>query len=154
MQGPESKSFPIQDNSASTNRVSFETLRALIAEDNLVNQKLLSRILSRLGVKNCTVVENGAEAVEREKNEPFDVVLMDMQMPVMNGTEATRWICSRSEEGTHPRAPVIFVTAHVADHFEDQCRNSGAVGFLAKPCSMERVGECLQSFILDKNNGA
>ena len=104
----ESKSnySPIQDDSASIDRVSFETLRVLVFEDNVVNQKVLSRILSRLGVRNCTVGKNGAEAVEREQNEPFAGVLMDMQMPVMNGTEATRRIFSRSEEGSHPRAPV------------------------------------------------
>lgn len=154
LHGPEFKYSQIHDDSTPSERVSFETLRVLVAEDNLVNQKVLSRILSRLGVKSCTIVDNGAQAVEREKNEPFDVVLMDMQMPVMNGTEATRLICSRPEEGGHPRASVVFVTAHVADHFEDKCRNSGAVGFLSKPCSMERVEEFLKRFVLDKYAGS
>jgi CheY-like chemotaxis protein len=122
-------------------------VRVLVAEDNLVNQKVHSRILARLGIKNCTVVDNGEKAVEREANEPFDVVFMDMQMPVMNGTEATNRICSRSEEGSHPRAPVIFVTAHVADRFEEQCRNSGAVGFLSKPCTFDSVEQCLRSVV-------
>jgi len=149
-------------------------LKFLIAEDNKVNQKVLSRILTRLGITNIDIVDNGAQAVEREASKPFDVVLMDskstrctrrlttlhipvltflyvllltVQMPVMEGKEATKLISSRSEEGTHPRAKVIFVTAHVADHFEDECRASGAVGFLAKPCTLTGVEDCLRTVL-------
>jgi len=62
---------------------SYRNLRILIAEDNIVNQKVLSRILSRLGLENFVLVENGEKAVSRESAEPFDVVLMDMQVCVM-----------------------------------------------------------------------
>ena len=71
-------------------------------------------------------------------------------MPVMDGTEATKRICLRSEEGSHPRAPVIFITAHVADHFEEQCRKAGAIDFLAKPYTIESLKKCLQNLVLGK----
>ena len=57
----------------------------MIAEDNLVNQKVLVRILNKLGVKNIVVVDNGQKAVDKEGSEKFDLVLLDMQMPVMDG---------------------------------------------------------------------
>ena len=130
----------------------LRSMRFLIAEDNLVNQKVLSRILTRLGVENVVVVDNGAAAVEREAVEAFHICFMDMQMPVMSGTEATKRIVGRSEEGSHPRAKVIFCTAHAMDHFEEECLNAGGVGFLTKPCTVQGVQECLQKVLLPESH--
>ena len=123
----------------------FHGLRCFIAEDNLVNQKVLGRILSRLGISNIQIVDNGAKAVELEASEPFDIIFMDFQMPIMSGVAATRLITSRSEQGSHPPAKVIFVTAHALDAHEQEAIDAGAAGFLAKPCSMERVEEILKN---------
>lgn len=114
----------------------------LIAEDNVVNQKVLSRILTRLGISNYEIVDNGQKAVEREACKAFDVIFMDVQMPIMCGIEATRIINAR-EEARHPRARIIFCTAQVGDHFEDQCHTAGATAFLAKPCTIHEVKRCL-----------
>jgi len=137
----------ISDASTPDLAAPYQTMRFLIAEDNTINVRVLSRILSRLGIVNIEVADNGAKAVELEASKPFDVVFMDMQMPVMSGVEATKIISSRQEEGTHPKAKVIFVTAQVHDHFEQTCLASGAVGFIAKPCTIRGVEECLQQVL-------
>jgi CheY-like chemotaxis protein len=117
-------------------------LRVLIAEDNLVNQKVLTRILNRLNVTSIAVVGNGLEAVEREAVEEFDLILMDMQMPKMDGIEACIEINQRT--GGHPRAKIVFVTAHVSDSFRQTCLENGAFGYLPKPCTLEGVSEVLR----------
>ncbi|CAB9513725.1 activated protein kinase catalytic subunit alpha-1 [Seminavis robusta] len=109
-------------------------LRILCAEDNLVNQKILVRMLKRVGVSHIVVVENGKLAVEREAEEEFDIVLMDMQMPVMDGIDATKLILAR--EGGHKLPLVVFVTAHVSSTFETQCMECGATAYLPKPYTL------------------
>lgn len=120
----------------------WKSLRVLIAEDNLVNQKVLKRILNRLDIHDIAIVSNGQEAVKREAQESFDLVLMDMQMPIMDGIEACQEIKKR--EGGHPKAKIIFVTAHVADSFKETCIENGAVGYLPKPCTKDAVKEVLK----------
>jgi len=124
--------------------VPYSDLRILIAEDNVVNQKVLNRILKRLGAEKVTIVENGKLAVDREANEIFDIVLMDMQMPVMDGIEACRIIHDRVHSDGLPRPKVIFVTAHALNTYEDKCYEAGADDFLSKPCSLSTVDLCFQ----------
>jgi CheY-like chemotaxis protein len=120
----------------------YQELRVLVAEDNLVNQKVLLRILNRLGINNVVVVDNGEKAVHREAAEPFDVVLMDMQMPIMDGVAACEIIMKR--EGGHPRATVAFVTAHASEEFETECLKAGASDFITKPFNIRDIERCLQ----------
>ena len=125
--------------------IPFEDFRILIAEDNLVNQKVLARVLKRIGVKDIQVVENGKLAVDKEAAEEFDVVLMDMQMPIMDGIEACRLIVDRqNREGITNGAKVVFCTAHVLDSFKNECYASGGSGFLPKPFRIDDVKKCLQ----------
>lgn len=128
------------DTSVSSSTRSLDTLKILVAEDNVVNQKVLNRILTRLGIQNVVTVENGKLAVERESQQDFDIVLMDIQMPIMDGIEACRLIRARSES----HAKVVFVTAHVTPSFEAECNNAGGVAFLPKPCNIQSVGACLK----------
>lgn len=123
----------------------FASLRILIAEDNIVNQKVLTRILNRLGVTEISIANNGLEAVKIEADSPFDLVLMDMQMPKLDGVEACAELQKR--KGGHPQAKVIFVTAHVSDSFRQTCLDNGAIGYLPKPCSVDSVREVLQHAI-------
>jgi CheY-like chemotaxis protein len=123
--------------------VSERELRVLIAEDNRINQKVLVRMLHRMGIERTHVVENGLQAVETEATQPFDVILMDMQMPVMDGVEACQKITTRSvEDVSHPIPKVVFVTAHVSAVFEQQCALAGACGFLPKPFNMGDIQKC------------
>ncbi len=118
-------------------------LRVLVVEDNPVNQLVASEFLSNFG---CTVTtaDNGQEAVVITAKETFDVVLMDFQMPVMDGLTATRIIRQRETENRLPRIPVIAVTANA---FADDRRAAVAVGmndFLAKPYSEEDLRAVLE----------
>jgi signal transduction histidine kinase/CheY-like chemotaxis protein len=113
-------------------------LRLLAAEDNPVNRTLLERVLSRAGHR-LVMVENGEQALAVLEQEPFDAVLMDMHMPVMDGLEAARRIRER-ESGTGRRTPILALTALAAQGDEERCRLAGADEYLAKPFS---AGELL-----------
>uniref|UniRef100_A0A7S3LHI2 Histidine kinase n=1 Tax=Amphora coffeiformis TaxID=265554 RepID=A0A7S3LHI2_9STRA len=130
--------------SKNTNVEIRKDLRFLIAEDNSVNQKVLKRILTRLGFEHIDIVEDGQAAVEAEARSSYDLIWMDMQMPHVDGVEACRIINSRRTRSR--RVPkIVFCTAHVQDKFEKECLDSGAIGFLAKPCSIQTVKACLES---------
>ena len=122
-------------------------VRVLLAEDNAVNQKIATKILHALGFF-CAVAGDGEQAVARfvehaERGEPFDVVLMDLQMPVMDGVEAARAILSRSER--RAAKPKIFaLTADVATSVIQECRDVGMDGFLGKPIDRVRLGRVMR----------
>ena len=116
--------------------------KVLIAEDNRINQKVLIRILERIGVNNVDVVANGLEAVRKEASTRYDVVLMDMQMPILDGVEACRQIMAR--QGGHRHPSIVFVTAHVSNAYELQCMQAGGSGFLSKPFNIRDLEKTLQ----------
>lgn len=110
--------------------------RVLVAEDNPINQVLLREMLEHEGAR-CELVTNGQEAVERVREGgegAFDVVLMDVQMPVMDGYQATRLIHQQ-----FPTLPVIGQTAHALAEERQSCLACGMVDFLAKPLDFEQV---------------
>jgi PAS domain S-box-containing protein len=115
----------------------------LIVEDNAVNQKVAQRILERLG---CTVViaNNGAEAIQQYEAAAFDLILMDMQMPVMDGLTATTLI--RQREIGKGRTPIIALTANAMSGEYDRCMSVGMDGFLTKPLNIERLRGFLSGF--------
>ena len=119
---------------------SYRDLRVLVAEDNVINQKVLKRMLERLEMTHVEVVNNGKEAVDREAAAHFDVILMDMQMPVMDGIQACRRILERHRDRAAPK--VVFVTAHVSSTFEGECFDAGACTLLAKPFNLNEIRKC------------
>lgn len=130
----------------------FAELRVLIAEDNMVNQKVFSRILNRLGVTAIGFANDGREAVKKEAEEAYDIVFMDLQMPGIDGIEACQLINSRKvEEGDHPHAKIIFVTAHVSESFRQTTIEYGAIGYLPKPCTLNGVDEVLRNALATGN---
>jgi CheY-like chemotaxis protein/HPt (histidine-containing phosphotransfer) domain-containing protein len=106
-------------------------LRVLLAEDNLVNQKLAVRLLEKAG-HTVAVTNNGVEALDAIQRHAFDVVLMDVQMPVMGGFEATALLRQR-ERGTGRHLPVVATTAHAMKGDREQCMAAGMDAYIAKP---------------------
>jgi len=115
-------------------------LRILLAEDNVVNQKLALRILQQMGYR-ADLASNGIEAVESVGRQAYDVVLMDVQMPDMDGLEATRQICSRWSSDERPR--IVAMTANAMQGDRDLCLAAGMDDYLTKPIRVERLVEAL-----------
>ncbi len=119
--------------------------RVLVVEDNPVNQKVAQRFLERLGC-NVRVVGDGTEAVEACASERFDLILMDMQMPVMDGLTATRAIRTRESGGA--RTPIVALTANVLAGQFQSCLDAGMDDVLAKPLEPARLQDVLERFVL------
>ena len=116
-------------------------LQILIAEDNLVNQKVISKILGRLGYR-VDVASNGLEALEAFSMRLYDVVLMDLHMPEMDGLEATRRILSELEEDEQP--VIVAMTAAVMQEDRERCRAAGMKAFVSKPVKIQNLVETLR----------
>jgi two-component system, sensor histidine kinase and response regulator len=119
----------------------------LLVEDNFVNQKVAVRFLERLG---CTVevASHGAEGVAACQQRHFDIVLMDLQMPVMDGMTATRKI---REWETTGRVPIVALTANAMTGDRELCEAAGMDGYLTKPIEVERLRNVLTKYGLEKN---
>ena len=113
-------------------------LRVLLAEDNLINRRLVETILRRQG-HAVSVAIDGSEAAAAYRAEPFDLVLMDMQMPKVDGLEATRMIRRWELENGTPRVPIIALTANAMPTDRAACIESGMDGYLAKPLKIEDI---------------
>ena len=125
--------------------------RVLIVEDNVVNQQVTRRFLERLGCE-VEVAENGQRAVEFCAKSEYDMILMDVQMPVMDGLEATREI--RRHEAGRRRAPIIALTASAMTDELERCINAGMDGLLTKPLEPVRLSEALARHGLGKDGAA
>jgi len=110
-------------------------LRVLAAEDNDTNQLVLKTLLSQAGV-HPIMVENGRAAVEAWEAQTWDIILMDIQMPVMDGISAAREIRAREAETGRPRTPIIAVTANAMTHQVAEYKAAGMDGMAPKPIDM------------------
>ncbi|HKL21031.1 MAG TPA: response regulator, partial [Tichowtungia sp.] len=128
-------------------RVSFRksdrkmSLRVLVAEDNLINQRVAQMMLQRIGCRKTTFVEDGQAAVDAVVRDDYDVVLMDVQMPHLNGLEAAKKI--RQHTGKKEKPWIIAITAGVMDDERRKIIRSGMNDFLAKPLSVDQLEEKL-----------
>ena len=115
----------------------LRALHVLVAEDNPVNRTLVTKLLQKRGHR-ITAVDNGRAAVEVSRDTPFDAILMDLQMPEMNGLEATQAIRSReTTRGGH--VPIIALTAHAMQGDRERCLAAGMDGYLAKPIDVNAL---------------
>jgi CheY-like chemotaxis protein len=119
-------------------------LRVLLAEDNLVNQRVATRLLEREG-HVVTLAANGAEAVAAFSQGEFDLVLMDVQMPEMDGLEATRRIRA-AKNGD--RVPIVALTAFAMKSDEERCLQAKMNGYLSKPITAARLNEMIERVVL------
>lgn len=127
--------------------VSKGRARILIAEDNPVNQRVATHMLGKLGYR-CDIASNGQEAVDMLINMPYDLVLMDCQMPEMDGYTATRRIRERETEGVR-RTPIVAMTANAMREDRARCLESGMDGFIPKPIALEELETALECWIPD-----
>ena len=131
--------------------VSSCPLKILVAEDNRVNRLLLGKILEKAG-HHAVFAENGAEAIRLWENGKFDLVLMDLQMPVMDGVEAAREI-RRREAGNSAHTPIIAVTARAMHEDRNLTIDAGMDGYVSKPYSAEDILAALRT-VLHQGGGA
>jgi CheY-like chemotaxis protein len=118
--------------------------RILLAEDNLVNEKVASRTLQKLGY-HVDAVANGREALTAWESGGYDLILMDCQMPELDGYEATREIRNRERGLQH--IPIVALTAHAMKDDDLKCRAAGMDDHLTKPLDRERLQCCLDRFL-------
>jgi CheY-like chemotaxis protein len=116
-------------------------LRILLAEDNVVNQKLALRLLSQMGYR-ADVASNGIEAIESVSRQTYDLVLMDVQMPEMDGLEACREIHRRYSEDKRPR--IVAMTANAMQGDREMCLAAGMTDYVTKPIRVELLAAALQ----------
>ncbi len=127
--------------------------RILVAEDNLVNQKVIKAILDRAGI--CFVlVQNGQEAFHRYQTDSFDLVLMDCQMPVIDGLEATSSIRQFEIQEKRKRCPIVALTANAMSGDRDKCLKAGMDDFLPKPFKNQDLLQKISDLIVVKNQSS
>lgn len=144
---PEDEAAP-RANAAEEVAPDIAGTRVLVAEDNRVNRIILSRLLNQAGCIT-TFAGTGTAAVRSTELQDFDIVLMDISMPEMDGYEATRTIRSREAREGLPMLPIIALTAHVEKNRREACITSGMQGMLSKPFRraqiLQAIADCLQA---------
>ena len=121
-------------------RVSLAGLKVLVAEDVEMVRDLITILLTREQV-SVTSVDNGQAALDAAAAQSFDIILMDMSMPIMGGFEATRRL--RQSDGPNAHAPVIALTANVSKAEIAQCQRAGMDGHVAKPFTLEALSDAI-----------
>jgi PAS domain S-box-containing protein len=122
-----------------------KSLRILLAEDNVVNQRLVTRLLEKRG-HHVVVAANGHEVLAAIEKQGFDLVLMDLQMPEMDGFEATAELRKR-EEASARHLPIVALTAHTMKGDREKCLDAGMDGYLTKPIRPQELDEALDRYL-------
>ena len=112
-------------------------MKILVAEDNMMNQHLMSRYMSKFGWE-CVIVGNGLLATEACRSDNFDIILMDIDMPVLDGIEATRYIRTFNQ-----LIPIIAITAFTDEQLRNECAEAGMTAFIAKPFSRAEMKDVI-----------
>ena len=122
---------------------SGETLNILLVEDNYINQRVASITLKKYN-HEVVIANNGVEAIERFREYKFDVILMDIMMPIMDGFEATIKIREiESMNHIQKRTPIIALTSNIMDNEREKCLSYGMDEFMAKPLNAEKLNSIL-----------
>jgi CheY-like chemotaxis protein len=126
-------------------RPDVSSLKVLLVEDVVINQKVASRILEKLG-HTVTLAHDGREAVAVWERGRFDLILMDVQMPVMDGIQATALIREK-EQSTGRHVPIIAMTAYAMKGDEEKCRDAGMDGYVSKPAKQAEIRAAIEAVL-------
>ncbi|NRA30225.1 MAG: response regulator [Parvularculaceae bacterium] len=143
-------SLPHGETAMATLPKESRSLSILVAEDNRVNRQVVEAYLRKLGHR-CTEAVNGQEALDMMEAASFDLVLMDVAMPVMDGIEATRRI--RELGGTKADVPILVLTAHVEASYLQACREAGCTHILHKPLTLTALQRAIDDALADESEG-
>ena len=141
-----------EDNLSLENEIHFNNIHALVAEDNPINQKLIQVVLGKLGVK-VTITSNGEEAFKMRQQNEYDIIFMDIQMPVMNGIEATQEIVRYEKLENIKHIPIIALTANALSGDREKYLEAGLDNYLTKPLQIERLSELIGEYLPYNMNG-
>ena len=123
-------------------REDFKNIHALVAEDNIINQKLILATLENFGLR-VTLTSNGKEALEKRQRDDYDIIFMDIQMPVMNGVEATKAILEYEKEYNIPHIPIIALTANALKGDREKYIESGMDNYVSKPLDLTELEDII-----------
>ena len=135
----EEKEAPVSDH-----RI-FENLNVLVAEDNAINQKLIKNVLNGLGIE-VTIANNGEEALNYRMGHEYDMIFMDIQMPVMGGIEATEKITEYEEKNRKHHIPIVALTANALQGDREKYLNAGLDNYLSKPIELDKLRTLLLEY--------
>ncbi|MDQ7046644.1 MAG: response regulator [Sulfurovum sp.] len=130
-------------------KIVFENVHILVAEDNVINQKLLGSVLDRLGVK-ISIASNGKKALESRIAHEYDMIFMDIEMPVMGGMEATGKILSYERNHHKKHIPIVALTANALSGDKEKYLSAGMDGYLSKPIDLEALNQLLEKYFYDR----
>ncbi len=133
----------------SKNKVNYKNVHTLVAEDNLINQKLIQSVLHGLGME-VTLANNGEEALNFRMQNNYDLIFMDIQMPVMGGIEATKEILDYEEKSRKHHIPIVALTANALDGDKEKYLSAGMDDYLSKPLELESLNEVLEDYLAHK----
>jgi len=136
----------------SINQYAFHGLKALVVEDNPINTKMIVRLLKDIGISSDSVT-NGKEAVEIYKNNHYDIIFMDIQMPVMNGVDSTKAIIKYELENQLPHTPIIAVTTNALKGDRERYLDAGMDEYIAKPININKFITVIKQFYTTNSNG-
>ena len=131
-------------------RIPSRSLKLLVAEDTPFNQKFIMRLLERWK-HNATLVENGRQVLDALQNDTFELILMDVQMPDMDGLEATQ-VIREHEQTTGAHIPIIAMTAHAVKGDRDRCLEAGMDEYVSKPIDSDKLFDIIESLFQGRNS--
>jgi signal transduction histidine kinase/CheY-like chemotaxis protein len=130
---------------AKSQNTTFKNLHVLVAEDNSINQKLIKNVLNGFGIE-VTLASNGEEAVNLRMQNDYDMIFMDIQMPVLGGIEATHKILEYEEKSRKHHIPIVALTANALSGDREKYMDEGMDNYLSKPINLERLNILLQEY--------
>ena len=139
----------IDKNIKKSKKTKFTNIKALVAEDNVINQKLIKITLENIGI-SVTLANNGKEAFNLRRTEVFDIIFMDIQMPVMNGIEATQAILAYEKEKEIAHIPIVALTANALKGDKERFLAEGMDQYISKPIKLDTIRNILNLYFTDK----